>query len=32
MGLFTADFFRSFVLGFGLAAAGWATQIFPAVL
>ena len=29
MGLFTADFFRSFLLGFGLAAAAWAAQILP---
>jgi hypothetical protein len=27
MGLFTADFFRSFLLGFVVAAAIWATQI-----
>ncbi len=29
MGLFTADFFRSFLLGFGLTAAVWAAQILP---
>ena len=29
MGLFTTDFLRSFTLGFGLAAAAWATQIVP---
>ena len=29
MELFSADFFRSFLLGFGLAAAVWAAQILP---
>ena len=29
MGLFTGEFFRSFLLGFGLTAAVWATQVVP---
>ena len=29
MGLFTPDFFRSFLLGFGVAAALWAAQLLP---
>ena len=31
MGLFTGEFFRSFLVGFGLAAAAWATQVVPAL-
>ena len=31
MGLFTADFFRSFMLGFVVAAAVWASQIIPSL-
>jgi len=31
MELFSADFFRSFLLGFAVAAVGWASQILPSL-